>query len=65
MTFTKETLRKDQLLRRDQKSRPQCGHYSEVLLYDHTEYALFLQRGVNVIYTVIQMASDHHLAIKT
>ncbi len=29
------------------------------------EYALFLQWGVKVIYTVIQMASDHHLAIKT
>ncbi len=33
MTFTKEPLRKYQPLRRDQKSRPQCGHYSEVLLY--------------------------------
>ncbi len=33
MTFTKEALRKDQSLRRDQKSRPQCGHYLEVLLY--------------------------------
>ncbi len=33
MTFTKEPPRKDQPLRRDQKSRPQCGHYSEVLLY--------------------------------
>ncbi len=42
MTFTKEALRKDQPLRRDQKSRPQSGHYLEVLLYYPASLSLII-----------------------
>ena len=40
VTFTNTTFDRVQLLNSDQKSRPQCGHYSEVSLYLPMEYCL-------------------------